>query len=386
MKETLINDNLLEEIRTSRNTSKWHNSNDNKIVDFGYTHEYLLAYRTVDDIIKKFYQKSFKEIYTTEEWHELTKLAKQNKNSITNNSSFLIKGALHNRENLWIKIGTLLELKDKFNLNNNYKYLSDLKPYFKDYARGFKSGYNQFLNVIVKPHLVFKNKEEAAPIVFNYITNNSSNDPITTVSKDFKLKLENGEYELDYDYLDGVAEGYLYRAWQIIFSQNDLFLPIFKKYLNGENTIQLNKTKLIKDDILKMQNILIPKVSLEYVYDFFSVLIEPNKKGAFYLDPQKLLIFIKSTFVEKQPIPQDFNVKLKLDKKDIRSIFRKFQDNCYDYDYKKTKIKRKYFDIMFKGFNGFEAKSDFDKWAETNNKIPTLSKPKGKYLVGKGNF
>ena len=31
MKNTLINNELLEEIRTSKNTSKWHNIDDNKI-------------------------------------------------------------------------------------------------------------------------------------------------------------------------------------------------------------------------------------------------------------------------------------------------------------------------------------------------------------------
>ncbi|MBP1839408.1 hypothetical protein [Formosa algae] len=377
MKDVLINDNLLEEVRTSKNTSKWQDVNCERIVDFGYTHEYLLAKRNVDDIIKKSYTDTFKGMYRTDEWKEYTSHDRPNENTIINHCSFLIEGALHNRVNLWAKIGTLLELKDQHNLNNQYIYLSSLTPYFKRYASNFKSGYNQFLNVIVKPYLLFDNsKEEAAHIIFRFITNNHSNAPVSTVITGFDFENEN--YNIKYDLTDGLIEGYLYKAWSIIFTQNELFLPIFKKYSSGEVFTNTNKAKVIKDDILKMQNKLIPKVSIEYVYDFFSVLIEPNKKGTFYLDQQKLLIFIESTFINKKPIQQSFNVPFSKDKKDVRSVFRRFYENCFDLEYDKKNLSRKYFDIMNNAFKGFSVDKDLPKWHETNNQILTKDKPKGK--------
>ncbi len=259
MKDILINDNLLEVIRTSINTSKWHDNNAERIVDFGYTHEYLLSKRNVDDIIKEFYIKSLKEIYSNDEWQELKNLDKQNKSFITNQCSFLIEGALHNRVNFYLKIGAFLELKDKHSLNDNLKYISDLKPYFKRYAGDFKRGYNQFLNVIVKPYSLFdSDKEEAAEIIFRYITNDQLNDPVTTLMKEFKINFENGDYEIDYDFSEGLIEGYIYRAWTIIFSQNELFLPLFKKYLNIRNL----KNKSNAQAVLTMN-----QIALKHYYE-----------------------------------------------------------------------------------------------------------------------
>jgi hypothetical protein len=376
MKDILINNDLLEEIRISRNTWKWEYTKVDRIVDVGYTHEYLLANRRVDDVIKESYIKSIKEIYKAEEWEGFTDVEK---NDRTKNCSLLIEGALHNRINLWVKIGTLLDYKEEQNLNSKYNYFSDLKPYFKGYASDFERGYNQFLNVIVKPHLLFENsKEEASLIIFKFITNAESNELVVSSYKGLKFSCKNGEHEIEYNVLDGLFEGYLYRAWAIVFSENELFKPLFEKFKNGENIVKIENKELKKDDILKMQNNLIPRVSLQYVYDFFSVLIEPNKKGTFYLNEQKLLIFIESTFINEDPTLQSFNVSFNKDKKDVKSVFRRFYENCFDLEYDKKNLSRKYFDIMNKAFKGFSVDKDLSKWHETNSVIPTKNKPKGK--------
>lgn len=379
MKDVLIDDNLLEDIRTSINTSKWHDNKVDRIVDFGYTHEYLLSKRNVDDIIKEFYIKSLKEIYSTGEWQELKDLDKQNKSFITNQCSFLIEGALHNRVNLYLKIGSLLELKDEHNLKDEFNYLSDLQPYFKRYAGDFKAGYNQFLNVVVKPYLLFDNsKEEAAHIIFRYITNNESNDPATTLMKEFKINFDGGDNKIDYDMSEGLNEGYIYRAWSIIFSQNELFAPLFKRYLNGDKILDTNKKELNKDEILKMECNLIPSIKLQYVYDFFSILLKPYKNSKPYLSEQKLLTFIESTFVNEVPVPQYFDIPL--NKIYIRSVFYKFQINCSDLERNQKKIKKKYYDIMNEGFKGF-SDSDRHHWTRTKENKALKGKPKGNYLV-----
>ena len=376
MKDILINNNLLEEIRISRNTRKWEYAKVDRIVGIGYTHEYLLANRKVDDVIKVSYIKSIKEIYKAEEWEKFTDVEK---NDRTKNCSLLIKGALHNRINLWVKIGTLLDYKEEQNLNNKFNYFSDLKPYFKGYASDFERGYNQFFKVIVKPHLLFDNsKEEVSLIVFKFITNAQSNELVLSSYKGLEFSCKNGEHEIEYNVLDGLHEGYLYKAWAIIFNDSELFLPLFQNYLNGSDKVEMESKELKKDDILKMQNNLIPRVSLQYVYDFFSVLIEPNKKGTFYLNEQKLLIFIESTFINRDPTLQSFNVSFSKDKKDVKSVFRRFYENCFDLEYDKKNLSRKYFDIMNKAFRGFSVDKDLSKWHETNSVIPTKNKPKGK--------
>lgn len=261
MKEKLINYDLLEEIRTISDNSTWQDRNEHNIVDHGYTHKYLLANRTVDKIIKEFYFKPFRKIYTTDEWRGLINADVHNKIDITNHCSYLIEGALHNKVNLYLKINALLELKDQHILNHKYEYFSELKPYFTSYAKDFKLGYNQFLNVVVKPFLLFdNNKEEASHIIFRYITNNQSNDPVVSLNSGFKMSFKNDDYDIDYDFLDGLHEGYLYRAWGLIFSQNELFSPLFQKYIANSNITKSLKNKLTIDQI-----------ALKYVYEGASI-------------------------------------------------------------------------------------------------------------------
>ena len=44
-------------------------------------------------------------------------------------------------------------------------------------------------------------------------------------------------------------------------------------------------------------------------------------------------------------------------------------DQCSVYEYKTTHKKRKYFDIMFKAFHGFDEVKDHSEWNKTNQKL-----------------
>tara|TARA_R110002033_G_C3895715_1_gene239396 strand:+ start:1907 stop:3853 length:1947 start_codon:yes stop_codon:yes gene_type:complete len=159
------------------------------------------------------------------------------------------------------------------------------------------------------------------------------------------------------------------------------YRELLKTLQTSTKQIQTNqpKTEITKERLLNKQNKLIPKVSIKEVYDFFKVLIDnPNRKGEFYLSEQKLLIFIKATFIDEIPIKQKFDVAFSKDKIDVRSVFKKFQDYCYDVEYNKTYVKDKYFRLMFEAFEGFSQKIDFNKWHKTNNKLPTLKRQKAK--------
>lgn len=141
--------------------------------------------------------------------------------------------------------------------------------------------------------------------------------------------------------------------------------------------IQDKRKDLVKQELFNLQNNLIAKVSIEEVYTHFKVLItEPNSKGNFYLSEQKLLLFLKSTFIDQLPIKQDFNDSIY--KIDVRSVFRKFQDHCFKFEYNQTNLKHKYFNIMFNAFNGFNEDNDFNKWHVTNNKLPIIKSLKAK--------
>lgn len=389
MKETLINRTFLELIRTYRNTFTWNAEGAEDIVFGGLTHQHLIKTNIIDKTILNYYSSYTIELLTPK---ELSELPKEYHNSIFSKSlapfPFVILGAYHSRFNLYWKVKALLNPDNKIELNGKNKFdnFFDLEPYFSEYAVGFKDGHNDFEEDKISPYLfnIKRDNEEAYAIkVLDFLTNNQTQDPKTTSKEGFTL-ISNTRREIVGAYQDGLIEGYIYRAWNIIFSNSVLFAPLFKKYLIDKNIQKEDISKLKKEDILKMQNNLIPRVSLEYVYDFFSVLLEPNKKGAFYLDEQKLLIFIESTFVNKKPIQQSFNVPFSKDKSDVRSVFRNFYVRCNSFDYDKKNVNRKYFDIMNNAFMGFDDKVDYKKWSETNNEIPTLTNPKGKYLVGKG--
>lgn len=135
--------------------------------------------------------------------------------------------------------------------------------------------------------------------------------------------------------------------------------------------------ELTKDKLLKEQNHLIPKVSIEDVYNYFEILTtSTNREGKYYLTEKQLLTFIKGTFIDLKPIQQHLN-GVPNSKKDIRSLFFRFYVQCSNLEYNTTHKKQKYFDIMFEAFGThFEKRKDFEAWNKTNQKIIGKEIPK----------
>src|SRR5690606_29265354 len=131
------------------------------------------------------------------------------------------------------------------------------------------------------------------------------------------------------------------------FSEIDISLVSINDVLNSEQneTLPLQqsekpKPELKEDEIIKSQNNLIPKVSISEVFEHFKVLTEmTNKYDEFYLNNEQLLIFIKSTFIDLNPIKQKFNCKGFV-KKDIRTIFYKFYFKHKNKETNQTRLKR----------------------------------------------
>lgn len=383
MKETFINNTLIEAIRTYKTTFTWTGEGVEDIVFGGLTHQHLLRTNIIDKTIIDCYASYTIELLTPV---EIPNVPADYHSKIFSKAlapfPFVILGAYHSRFNLYWKLKSLMSLDNRIELNGNKNLNNffDLKPYFSEYAVGFKDGHNDFEDDKISPYLLkfeTHDREAYAIKVLEFLTNDFSEAPRTTSKKGFVL-LSDKKREIVHAYQDGLLEGYIYRAWNIIFSNNALFAPFFKEYSISKNFIKKVKPELKKEDILKMQNNLIPEVSLEYVYDFFSILIKPNKNEKPYLSEQKLLTFIESTFVNEDPVPQSFDIPL--NKIYIRSVFYKFQINCSDLERNQKKIKKKYYDIMNDGFKGF-SDSDRHHWTRTKENKALKGKPKGNYLV-----
>lgn len=390
MKSIKITKDFLEELKKYRgfgwDFSKGLLSKDEcfgEIVPEKLCHNNLLITHSIDKSILKYYGlEVFGYDYFLEKPESIDILDSWDiYNNRVDPFPFKVFGAYYNRGAFCEGISDVLNHKGKTNVDGNYDLntLNELKPCFELYAKGFKVGYEDFEDKFVSPYL-FKNsdKEDYLIKVFEYVTSGGDfrlnwAQRVAFISAISHYKDKVGAFEA------GKYEGRFYRAWSIIFSQNILFSPLFKEYVYKDGGYDETDMVIKKEDLLKKRNNLIPDVGLDLVYDFFSVLIKkPNKKGRFYLSERKLLIFIESTFIEEKPTLQYFDVPFSKDKKDVRSVFKKFQDYCYNYEYNKTNVKTKYFGIMNDAFKGFSEKIDYNKWHETNNNIPTKNKPKGK--------
>jgi uncharacterized ubiquitin-like protein YukD len=146
--------------------------------------------------------------------------------------------------------------------------------------------------------------------------------------------------------------------------------------LQQENKIHLNDLEfkqfkgLTKEQLLGEKNNLINGgVSIEDVFNYFEILITSrNRRGEFYLTEKQLLIFIKTTFIDLKPVLQHFNGRPNF-KKDIRSLFFRFYEQCSVHEYNATGKKKKYSNLMFNAFSGFDAVKDFKEWNKINTNL-----------------
>jgi hypothetical protein len=123
------------------------------------------------------------------------------------------------------------------------------------------------------------------------------------------------------------------------------------------------KSTISKEQLFEEQNNLVTEVSIEEVYNHFEVLIKKtNKNDEFYLTKKQLITFIKSTFVDQEPIKQFFNCKGFV-KKEIRTIFFNFYFHNKNKEKNEKAVKRKYFKIMNAAFYGFN-ENDYTDFAK----------------------
>ena len=236
-----------------------------QIVPEGFTHEYLKRNFKIDNNILKYYYSPCVDLISDEEYNkEVDRGYFGNKETMLIPYSYIYYGAYFNRKSLYVK---LLSLKEDYVLNGKQiKYYQDLIPYFKEYAQGFEKGYNEFENECIKKYLnEYSDKTDYTNRIFEFVTKkvlfgysewfNNGNSSFT-IKEDTKtgIKTITGAFE------HGEKQGYFYKAWSIILSNNDLYKPYFDKLQASSNKqpqtehneikfsdfFDLNKVELLK--------------------------------------------------------------------------------------------------------------------------------------------
>jgi len=203
-----------------------------KIVPNELTHDFLLKNFLIDENILTFYYLPTNSLLNESELEKIIRPSfVGNKKFIFHPYSINICGAFYSRFDLKYKLDTLKIGSERKKINGKeIKNFDDLKPYFTDYAKGFKNGFEEFDNTQIKPFLtMFPEKMDYVNKVFEYVTKN------LFLQHSWVNFLTGFSTTLDYEILNGFEngqkQGYFYRAWSIIFSNNQLFCSLFEKHL-----------------------------------------------------------------------------------------------------------------------------------------------------------
>lgn len=242
MKKQEINEAFINELRLDLGTTNWifDNTEPVEIVPEVLTHSYLLRNFIIDESIYKYYHLPTSNLLSDSEFQKMkdTRFCGEKETALQPYSN-IIYGAYYSRSDLVWKLSgiafmqkpNIIEGKEikYFIEGKEIKYFADLIPYFKEYAKGFANGFNEFDNTQTKPFLtMLAEKQDYVNKVFEYITKyllfkhswvSGESGFATNQNKEIVNAFENGQ-----------QQGYFYRAWSIVFSNNNLFAPLFQEY------------------------------------------------------------------------------------------------------------------------------------------------------------
>jgi len=217
---------------------------ETEIVPKKLKHSYLLNYFKINDDIIKFYHLPTSNILTTNEYEKMVESKYFTVKSALYPFPFKIYNAYHSRADLIIKLNQVINESKEIKLNGNeINHFYDLEPYFKEYAKGFKNGFNEFDNIHIKPFLtLLATQQDYVKKVFDYLTQKFLSEYVWTSKRGFSKNRRNKSNEIIFMFENGQRQGCFYKAWSIVFSNNDLFAPLFQEYFKT-STIQLKETK-----------------------------------------------------------------------------------------------------------------------------------------------
>lgn len=250
--EHKINDEFVEEIRLSILGYKdwdgcFKDSKPNEIVPEQLSHIFLKANHRIDNNILKFY--CLPSLVSDSEFMEMNKdniLGK--KETAFQPYTTKIFGAYFKRSDLYTKlIGTTFDTL--FINGNKIELFTDLEPYFRDYSDGFKKGFNEFDNDIITPYLtLLADKQDYVNKVFEFLTKDLfCSHSWAGLRSGFHRQHDNNIVD---GFNDGQKQGHFYRAWTIVFSNNNLFAPLFQDLMQPKQNIIEAKRKKIFDAVI----------------------------------------------------------------------------------------------------------------------------------------
>lgn len=260
-----------------------------------------------------------------------------------------------------------------------------IKPYFKEFAKGFHYGYSNYESKIKRNTSIFVDIQSNAEQIFRTINLNKctlcSYKP-KEVNKKFLYTLNKELY-----YNNGLLMGENYRAWQIIIENPQYFID---KFLSSEKYIRIYKNSVgylsshemysgILEALLTLINSLPPEhsetvreqviptfknnfdnVKPTEIYNHFKAgLVE---KG--YLTEQELNEYLRAAF-ELKKIPQTlFKLRHTPTKQKIYTVFYVYYK---DISQKKHERQKEYAALLGNYFEGYKTEIIKTNWARGYN-------------------
>lgn len=215
---------------------------------------------------------------------------------------------------------------------------SELAPYLLNYAKGFKYGYENFINEYVCQNLIIDDKNERIEKIFDFVTNKNIFNQITGYNNHKKfynniLLLGNAEIE-------GKFFGFVYKAWSLIFSNFKNYKNLFNDYLQPSNKRILNQKINNGIDII---DVLI--IQLDAIIKLFKKDIDANETKFIYYIHEKDVSFLDDKllkqYLAKTKIENLIFLKIILDKIDLIIKY-------YKVDLESLPVKEFEFEQIFK--------------------------------------
>lgn len=255
-----IDENLLKDIRLNYSTTNYifdNINNRNEIVPNELSHDILFRNFNINQSIEKFYYLPTNDFMSDEEFQHFVNIGYVGtKETYLKPYSVIIYGAYYSRKDLFYKLLSLLHERDIRLKGKKIEYFTDLLPYFDEYSNGFKNGFDEFENVQIKPFLLMGwDKNDYINKVFEYLTKQiifqhswlNNHAGLTTSHNVKNTKI----YEIVDAFENGQKQGYFYKAWSIVLSNNNLFAPLFEEYFNSKPNIKEQKDISLKNNISK---------------------------------------------------------------------------------------------------------------------------------------
>jgi|GEM_PF-3351610 len=248
----LINDEFIDHIRFSISGMNYilNGCNQKGIIPENLSHDYLLKNFIIDDCIKRYYFEPTQDLMTDEYYEQLI-----NSNFIGERCtllrpySILICGAYHYRKSMFYKLSMAISMDYKIN-GNPVKYLSDLTSYFQEYAKGFEIGFNEFKEKCIDPFMIeYSDKNDYLFKVFEYLTKQIIFEHSWFNNHSGFTMYENKEIITNKGFEHGLKQGYFYKAWSIVFSNNQLFKPLFEAYYKEDKNYKKDNYKYAPKEI-----------------------------------------------------------------------------------------------------------------------------------------